>query len=284
MSPTRRWLPSIRTRARNPWVGYLLDPKCVLAVVVAPILVMRWTMSTSPPKEVAAMLNQFGVLRLGNVTSVQVLAGIVLTSGMFALPAHWRRWRDEGRSTRAKVLGTHAIGMAIGFAGVAIASSSELKLNAPDRLWLLMLGAGLGIITVLSVTVAWVELSKGNRVLRWLGLPIAIVVTACASFPPSPVGMAEGGPAGFGGMRASMPGQLPLFFRVVSRVDSIEPLSSRLPMRSYQSVIGSAWVGKATPGTSIVVCLVIAGLALGLACLVLRRSSNVRGTTNLATI
>jgi hypothetical protein len=258
-------------RAQHPSIGYLLDPRCFLAVVVAPIFVMRWTMSNPPPKGMATLFKQLGVLRTANISIVQILAGIVLTSGIFGLAPHWRRWRNQAKSARVQVLVAHGIGMGLGFAGVAIAASSQLGLHAPERTWLLILGACFGVITVLSLTVLWLEVSGESRIRRWLGITIAILVTACASFPPSPSGMSAGGFSGPGPM-AGMPTTLPLFFQFISRFARLEGLSARLPMRAYQSVIGSAWAVGPVPRGAILVCALITGFSLALAGLTLGRS------------
>jgi hypothetical protein len=259
------------TRAQRPWVVYLLDPRCLLAVVVAPIFVMRWTMSNPPPKGLATLFKQLGVLRTANVSIVQILAGIVLTSGIFGFAPHWRRWHDQAKSTRIQVLLVHGIGMGLGFAGMGVAASSQLGLHAPGRTWLLILGACLGVVTVLSVTVLWFEMSKERRVLRWLGIATAITVTACASFPPSPTGTTAGGFSGPGAM-TGMPTTLPLFFRLISRFARLEGLSARLPMRAYQSVVGSAWTTGSVPLVAILVCVLVTGFSVALSGLALRRS------------
>jgi hypothetical protein len=217
------------------------------------------------------MFEQLGVLRLASVSTVQVLAGIVLTSGLFGLPFHWQRWRNEGTSTRIQVVVTHGIGMALGFVAVAVAASSELRLNAPDRIWILLLGASLAIVTVLSLTVAWLELSGGSRVMKGLGIAVALVVTICSAFPASSIGP-EGGFAALEQMHGDGPTRLPPFFRLVNQLSAVEPLAGYLPTRSYQTVIGSAWASGQLPQEAILVCLVVAGASIVCAGLVLRRS------------
>jgi hypothetical protein len=261
------------TRAQRPWIVYLLDLRCLFAVVIAPIFVMRWAMSNPPPKGLATLFKQLGVLRTANVSIVQILTGIVLTSGIFGFAPHWRRWHDQAKSTRIEVLLVHGIGMGLGFAGVGVAASSQLDLHAPERTWLLILGACLGVVTVLSITILWFEMSRKSRVLRWLGIAIAITVTACASFPPLHAGTTAGGFSGPGAM-TGMPTTLPPFFQLVNRFAQLEGLSARLPMRAYQSVIGSAWTTGSVPLVAILVCVLVTGFSLALTGLALRRSIN----------